>query len=730
MIKNSIRLSVLAFSILSVLPDSFSQTTVAGIWERGSKSTKARATKSPLILDGVFNEVAWSHPDVGYNSTTSEFPNAIDNKVSKTNLASDKDANMPPDAAFVGNGSFGLLWDDTYLYIGIVLKNPKKIEDFTWPVQYHLSGSEIYIASDNNKRSVHPSITSNFPRAYSATDFQLILGYTAANLNKLFSATAGNAVTGQTSFEVVDSKFSGDNVDGFVKRVGDNVYIEAAIKWAPLNAPLVDIITGILPDEYKIREGRVVGIDVSHNIPVDAEPAKNADGKYNGRAGFKYWNACCIDRNWTESIAFGVATLTGTTGADPLKDINFNPSTISITDGSVVSLSADVDPIEADKRLRYEVISSDPSRPTLIVNNIGQITPLNNGSATIIGYSLSSVFATSGFVKSVTSATVNVSGMTALESISINDSSVTKNWKDLQLTVSHQPSQAPNLVTWEIIENNNLGSINSLTGLLFSYPLVENGSITVKATSVADPSKTATKVIPYNNLVVLTANNVTINGIGFKPCGGNTARNITFSGYTSNSTRIQLFAQYTSPYNCEPQVVDSRYLNYVGLQAASDAPLFSNLGKVTKTGTTSYFEPASANANARLRLSYSLSPNVSVTSSVAMRQSMTVCTTPSVPCVNGTTPGSVFATLDNSPVSIYPNPSTGDFSVKFDLAKGTDVTVSVLNAVGNTVSTSKQAVGAGVSEIAVSGATLPKGVYFVKVSTANGQTAVKKLLIQ
>mgnify|MGYP002777102600 CR=1 FL=1 len=705
-------------TIITGLAYSAYSQTVPDVWFSAGKSTLAYAAKAGVVLDGKLGDVVWSK-NAGY-STVTGFPNKIQGQLNWRSSSSATN-NKPAADNYVGDASFGVAWDEQFLYVGLEVRNARIVTKLTTEPEPKLddSGVELFVAGDNTVRNFFPSSGFDINQSpsqtqYPASSYQMQLGYIKSGLNKVLSEVPnGMLVNAGAGFFP-----QGSGVDAVVTEdaANDIWYMEIRLAWNSINSPFINEADGSLDDKWKPKAGRILGFDIGVSIPKsvsDPDP----------RGGFLSWNQCCVNRQWFESIHWGVTTLIGTPGPDPLESIALTPNPMNISDGKPVSFSVVATPSEASPASSFTFVNDNPSLPAIIVSPTGQVTPLNNGTATVTATALTTILGANAIT--TTSAVVNVSNQPSLVSISVNDVVINKNWEEVVLSVTPNPATAASLVRWELISGGELATLNTLTGLLTSLS-TGNGTVRVKAIPIADPSKAVEKDINITKQVVLNSSNVTVTSFTLKPCGAETATAVTIGGYAL-SEDVTLRAVYTNPDSCRPQVVPSKYMSY-NIRTPSNGPVLPTVIELIR-GNETVLRPKTSATTIRVLGTYTNAP-LTITSTFRFQQNAAACTIPGVRCVNGSTPGSVFATLDNSPVSIYPNPSTGDFSVKFDLAKGTDVTVSVLNAVGNTVSTSKQAVGAGVSEIAVSGATLPKGVYFVKVSTGNGQTAVKKLLIQ
>lgn len=70
---------------------------------------------------------------------------------------------------------------------------------------------------------------------------------------------------------------------------------------------------------------------------------------------------------------------------------------------------------------------------------------------------------------------------------------------------------------------------------------------------------------------------------------------------------------------------------------------------------------------------------------------------------------------------VYPNPASNVLNVEFDLMSENEVNISIINSVGQTVSTKELGKVAGVQSEEINVSHLDAGIYVVKVSTKNGE---------
>src|SRR5690554_6519642 len=79
--------------------------------------------------------------------------------------------------------------------------------------------------------------------------------------------------------------------------------------------------------------------------------------------------------------------------------------------------------------------------------------------------------------------------------------------------------------------------------------------------------------------------------------------------------------------------------------------------------------------------------------------------------------------------NVYPNPATNLVNVEFELQTEEDITISIINTVGQVVSTNNLGKVNGVQSTQVDVSNLNAGIYIIKLATKNGETT-KRLSVQ
>jgi hypothetical protein len=85
--------------------------------------------------------------------------------------------------------------------------------------------------------------------------------------------------------------------------------------------------------------------------------------------------------------------------------------------------------------------------------------------------------------------------------------------------------------------------------------------------------------------------------------------------------------------------------------------------------------------------------------------------------------------LNNAiPVNVYPNPSSGDFSIRVNLEAASPLTIEVLSIEGQLLHRTEQDHPSGVSEFRLDQTVLSAGVYFLRVRAAEQQTLTRFII--
>ena len=76
-------------------------------------------------------------------------------------------------------------------------------------------------------------------------------------------------------------------------------------------------------------------------------------------------------------------------------------------------------------------------------------------------------------------------------------------------------------------------------------------------------------------------------------------------------------------------------------------------------------------------------------------------------------------------IDLYPNPTSNETAVKINLTEQSQVSISILNTVGQVVFQSTSILNAGANSVAVDTKNFASGIYNVIISSKNGATTKK-----
>ncbi|TAH27134.1 MAG: T9SS C-terminal target domain-containing protein [Cytophagales bacterium] len=224
---------------LIVLGNTYSQKTV-----------EAELSSGVFNIDGILNESQWN------------INQSIGNKINATNL--DCIASTPANTNIL-ESKFGVFSTKNYLYIGM------KIYDDVITVN---DAAQIFVSASNIRNTNCPN---NWPRAYSATDFQLIVQMSTGEVN------SPNGMS-----NVVDAVAMKQNEDHYT--------LEMRLIWAEVDF--------LLSNNTTVSINREIGFDIGYNDSDLPNSTQNLT-----EISQIMWNNCCNNRNWTETINFGTIKL-------------------------------------------------------------------------------------------------------------------------------------------------------------------------------------------------------------------------------------------------------------------------------------------------------------------------------------------------------------------------------------------------------------------------------------
>ncbi|MDX2190344.1 MAG: Ig-like domain-containing protein [Bacteroidota bacterium] len=524
---------------------------------------------NPPKLDGKLNDAIWTTPysnvvttgqgTSGAGFANGHFPNRIDNQININDngvVAPTSPAGAPSSSLYNTTASFGVCWDDTKLYIGIVVYDPNF--SATQPNISANVGSQIYFAMDPGAVSAKPSTAAVWPPVLNAGwEGQLQLNYRGASVNKLTQANTG-WVPAQ-GMQILDSDGEAYTAPTTHPVTGQGGYIiETAISWAKLNSQWISPATGLYTDNTKIPlANRVFKFDVSNEIYNSALTTRVAE---------LMWNMCCYNDNYQEAKNYGTIILSGLNQVVCPTSLSNTCSGCSITVPNGLRDISELTPTPgtATTGVVWSIINPNTTAGlSAKVSSNGIVTALNNGIVTVIG--TSNCTTPSAPIPTKVTSIITISNQTNPTSLAINTTftgSLTGMWAYVPFTATVSPGGASQDVVWSVASPAGglaLATINSITGVLRSTS-VGNGVVTITATSIANKNVFNTRTLAIQPRTTLQNCNWYI-GSYTNDAKCRTFRNTTFAGYTSN---IAVYCLYQHPdySNTLLQQIPSELISY------------------------------------------------------------------------------------------------------------------------------------------------------------------------
>ncbi|MDX2189807.1 MAG: T9SS type A sorting domain-containing protein [Bacteroidota bacterium] len=729
---------------------------------------------NPPKLDGKLNDAIWTTPysnvvttgqgTSGAGFANGHFPNKIDNQININDngvVAPAAPAGAPASSLYNTTASFGIAWDNDNLYIAGVVYEPNW--DPTTPTISAGTGLEMFVAMDPGAVSKKPSTAGVWPPVLnSGWEGQVQFNYRGASVSKLTQANGGWAPA--QGMQLLDSDGEVYTAPYSHPTTGQKGYVmEMAIKWSKLNSQWISPATGLYTDASKVpAANRLFRFDLSNNI---------YNAALTSRVAQTMWNMCCYNDNYQEADNYGTVILSGLNQVTcPTALTNTCPGCVLSTPNGKLDIS-DLTPTPgtATTGVVWSIVNPDPVNGLVAnVASNGIVTALNNGVVTVTGTSTCTT--SSAPIPTKVVSIITVSGQVSPTSLSVNTTftgtiagnGFTDMWGYVAFTANVLAAGSSQEVTWSVASPGSgapLATINSVTGVLRSTSIAK-GVVTVTATSVANKSVSNFATLTINPNTYLQDCNWYLGSFTYDAkC--RTYTNTTFAGYTST---IAVTPQYYLPGYFKSDdssrmvlaVVPSdlitwnvrKVVNVVSTAVGASGDLqLSNVqasGIFTITGT--YKNDPSVPAKILI---------VRLNSAAVQLTTATGCKTPiqnnpgcvvTVPCV-GTTCPVTCTTCSSKPVdpidtttgintgssvyqaTIYPNPTDGGFTIEASTDVAKDIIVSVVNLTGSTVYTTTASIFPGTTSVPV-GASLPSGIYLVRISSGNSTPVIKRLLVK
>lgn len=753
MIKKILRIVSVASGLLLLSTLGFSQTVI----NNGNFTFSGLYTPAPPVLDGEATDACWSNATLGGESNENRL-GAVTAGVFRTLIAKQNNhvdngtaSGPPPASGQIPSGvsaSYSLVWDLDNIYFIVKVVDPRL------PTSGASTGKaaiEMFFNNGNGRSAFAPG-APNFPWKYEpAKDMQLIANFS------VYSTTATLLKNIQGEFFHGGGGIQSSSLEraAVVKGTSDGYIVEGRIAWSAINQEFLDPTTGQVPNtgpgaNFKPSSNRpALGLDAGVNIPNQTLSDRGAQ---------LMWNQCCWNTNWTQSQHFGHLKLVGapklfTATGISITDISNNAVSQVTNPGQVLELKATVSPVDASQNVKWSVNGTNGGGFSLAsIDNLGKLTPLNNGVVTITASTLpiivvdGSVYTTQTIANNTTIPSINqsivitISGQSVVTSVNVTAPGIDVNWGTSAPKASTQPANTSNMVTWSMIDPTGLAKMNTLTGEVTSTALAD-GVVTVVGTSIVNGMKgyfelPITKQSPIDCFVITSYSNINTST--------RTKGVLTFGGFSSTGslrTRITLRPQYLNKYIFTPTAIAnttavSELISLIPDDLVSITGNFgtNGSGQIQKAGE-GWQISFNQNQARNVTITAIYLNNPTVREVVIASINSGYCTTCSgsgvgfdiTNSVAGANPGcgnfslAITDDVSESTFQLYPNPATESITIAADGITN----VLVLNLVGGIVLTSNVVS----NSLTLPTSSLNAGVYFVRVKRKGGQVSTQKLII-
>jgi uncharacterized protein YjdB len=331
------------------------------------------------------------------------------------------------------------------------------------------------------------------------------------------------------------------------------------------------------------------------------------------------------------------------------------------TDGGTLQLIATVTPASVSQDVVWSVTTGSDFAS---VDADGLVTALANGTVTVRATSVEDETAYGEIEVVITNQVVEVESITVTTQGGVA-ATINTNGGTLQLVAAVAPAQANQDVVWSIEDGEDLATV-SASGLVTA---LENGTVTVRATSVVDEEI-------YDEIeIVITGQVVDVASITVATQGG-ASTTLNTAGAT-----VQLVATVL-PAEADQNVVWT-------VQSGTGFVTVSNSGLVTAVANGTAVVRATSASNNTVFGEITITVNI-------------------ISNVNE---------LTEAELVVYPNPTAG---LVFIATEGA-VDVTVYNAQGQLVLSAN-------NQHTIDLSTFENGIYTVKMEAGNGQSVVKRIM--
>ena len=420
-------------------------------------------TSSPPVIDGELDDDCWTIPQgavgaasggAGYSSATTSFPaQPVKMQINGDDPGTDSPRTPPvnPVSGYPASaGSFGMSWDKDYLYFAIYGVDPKIAAATTVVNPGYLA--ELFLNNGNGTTGSTAVLASIYPSelAKSGRDIQFNMNRIPATMVAEYPLL-GSGIAIPQGIQIQNLSIS-NPYKVAVKKTSNGYIYEGRIAWKVINNEFYkesdgswDAGKGVEKDWAPNAAGftgagrKPMRVDLSLNV---YDPAPESKRK------IMMWNQCCYNINWSRTQFYGYMSLQGV--VEDVKcptsfAVTLTPSSITTINGT--SKATAVVPVGTTKEFAWSVIGTTPSGfPLAIIdNNTGIISPINNGTATIMVKSDNNTCKNTVTSSGINgTASLSISNQVAPTGFNIAGTDITTNWGTSTLSTTPIPSNAPN----------------------------------------------------------------------------------------------------------------------------------------------------------------------------------------------------------------------------------------------------------------------------------------------
>jgi hypothetical protein len=642
-------------------------------------------TSTPVVIDGEFNESVWQIRG-HYNSSTDKFGDTsrvVSRKIN-TNDPGTVFPNPPPappvDYLFSSYTTFAVAWDVNNLYVAISVIDTSVVGAHKPFGDKKAASTYIYITPDNTIRKANTTSIS----IDNGIEFGMFYNKTIPGVLTLDDITRFEGVTDYSHFGIIEGDYS-----VYFKPTAIGYRLEASIKWVRLNQGYIDHNTkDYIQMDKSPSNLRALAFDMINNIPNHAGTTRQAKMS---------WNACCLNNNYKENLNYGTLSLEGPIKCE-LDGCNSSGFTLTVPSEMISgSTPVQISPVWINANYTASINFSVVGAQLASVDATGKIIPFGNGVLTIVATSSDTSLHDQQML------VLTITNVFNLDAITLQVNNINTPFGGAASTIFTYPSTIPNSAMFLLDPPTNLAVINSITGVVTATG-AGNGNVRVKAISLLDTSKSATRLITITNQdppksIYLMAHIDSIANCSSSPynvtISGGSGEAIRFSAYYCNSSNVIT----TIP----SQFISYKLSSITGISGIVNGSSRISNPASTATVTGTYIYNSTITAPLAIVLKRGVSLNCYYDFSIAAQL---------INC--GDTLGIFNDEISTNSITVYPNPNEGIFNV--NNGSNAKLNFTIINLLGNVLISGE--LQTGVNPISFK---VQSGIYFLRA----GQKTIK-----